>query len=179
MLGADADDAGRARVARRARPRSRCRTASRRASMSAGSHEYLAGACAVPWLSARLAARRHACRRHGGRLPGPAGHGVRRGRRAAAGGRAAGPTLGPLAVYALLGSSRQLSIGPESTTALMTAVVADADRGRRSGPVRDVGGRRWPCWSAGSACWGAGPTRVPGRPAVQACPGRLHGRASP
>ena len=32
-------------------------------------------------------------------------------------------TIGPLAVYALLGSSRQLSIGPESTTALMTAVV--------------------------------------------------------
>jgi SulP family sulfate permease len=31
--------------------------------------------------------------------------------------------MGPLAVYALLGSSRQLSIGPESTTALMTAVV--------------------------------------------------------
>jgi len=31
--------------------------------------------------------------------------------------------IGPLAVYALLGSSRQLSIGPESTTALMTAVV--------------------------------------------------------
>ena len=32
-------------------------------------------------------------------------------------------TIGPLAVYAVLGSSRQLSIGPESTTALMTAVV--------------------------------------------------------
>ena len=31
--------------------------------------------------------------------------------------------IGPLAVYALLGSSRQLSIGPESTSALMTAVV--------------------------------------------------------
>lgn len=29
--------------------------------------------------------------------------------------------LGPLIVYALLGSSRQLSVGPESTTALMTA----------------------------------------------------------
>ncbi len=32
-------------------------------------------------------------------------------------------TIGPLAIYAVLGSSRQLSIGPESTTALMTAVV--------------------------------------------------------
>ncbi|MBX7432162.1 sulfate permease [Mycobacterium sp. Y57] len=31
--------------------------------------------------------------------------------------------LPPLVIYAFLGSSRQLSIGPESTTALMTAVV--------------------------------------------------------
>jgi sulfate permease, SulP family len=31
--------------------------------------------------------------------------------------------MGPLVVYAALGSSRQLSMGPESTTALMTAVV--------------------------------------------------------
>jgi sulfate permease, SulP family len=31
--------------------------------------------------------------------------------------------VAPLAVYAVLGSSRQLSIGPESTTALMTAVA--------------------------------------------------------
>jgi len=29
----------------------------------------------------------------------------------------------PLAAYAVLGSSRQLSVGPESTTALMTAAV--------------------------------------------------------
>ncbi|MEC4840121.1 sulfate permease [Mycobacteroides chelonae] len=31
--------------------------------------------------------------------------------------------LAPLALYALMGSSRQLSVGPESTTALMTAAV--------------------------------------------------------
>ncbi|HSE71654.1 MAG TPA: SulP family inorganic anion transporter [Nocardioidaceae bacterium] len=31
--------------------------------------------------------------------------------------------IGPLAVYAALGSSRQLSVGPESTTALMTAAA--------------------------------------------------------
>jgi sulfate permease, SulP family len=31
--------------------------------------------------------------------------------------------LAPLAIYAVLGSSRQLSVGPESTTALMTATV--------------------------------------------------------
>jgi len=42
--------------------------------------------------------------------------------------------LAPLAVYALLGSSRLLSVGPESTTALMTATVvaplAAGDPGR-------------------------------------------------
>lgn len=32
-------------------------------------------------------------------------------------------TVGPLAVYVLVGSSRQLSVGPESSTALMTAVA--------------------------------------------------------
>ncbi|MFN7149605.1 MAG: SulP family inorganic anion transporter [Microthrixaceae bacterium] len=34
--------------------------------------------------------------------------------------------LGPLLVYAVLGSSRQLSVGPESTTALMTAAAVGA-----------------------------------------------------
>jgi high affinity sulfate transporter 1 len=42
--------------------------------------------------------------------------------------------LGPLVAYAVLGSSRQLSVGPESTTALMTAVavapIAAGDPGR-------------------------------------------------
>ncbi|MET7772744.1 sulfate permease [Nocardia sp. NPDC005366] len=32
-------------------------------------------------------------------------------------------TIGPLAVYVLLATSRQMSVGPESTTALMTAVA--------------------------------------------------------
>ncbi len=32
-------------------------------------------------------------------------------------------TLGPMLAYAVLGTSRQLSVGPESTTALMTAVA--------------------------------------------------------
>ena len=31
--------------------------------------------------------------------------------------------VGPLLLYALFGSSRSLSVGPESTTALMTAVA--------------------------------------------------------
>ena len=35
-------------------------------------------------------------------------------------------TLAPLALYAFLGSSRRLSVGPESTTALMTAVAVGA-----------------------------------------------------
>ncbi len=34
--------------------------------------------------------------------------------------------VGPLFVYAILGSSRQLSVGPESSTALMTAAAATA-----------------------------------------------------
>jgi SulP family sulfate permease len=34
--------------------------------------------------------------------------------------------VGPLVVYAILGSSRQLSVGPESSTALMTAVAVTA-----------------------------------------------------
>src|SRR5690242_849414 len=34
--------------------------------------------------------------------------------------------LGPLAVYSVLGTSRLLSVGPESTTALMTAATLGA-----------------------------------------------------
>lgn len=37
--------------------------------------------------------------------------------------------VGPLLVYAVLGSSRQLSVGPESTTALMTAAAVGAIAG--------------------------------------------------
>ncbi len=44
--------------------------------------------------------------------------------------------LAPLAVYALLGSSRQLSIGPESTTALMTAAGVGALVGAAGGTDR-------------------------------------------
>ena len=43
--------------------------------------------------------------------------------------------LGPLAVYAVLGSSRQLSVGPESTTALMTAVGVGALSGGDPGRI--------------------------------------------
>lgn len=44
--------------------------------------------------------------------------------------------LAPLAVYAVLGSSRQLSIGPESTTALMTAAGLGALLGAAGGTDR-------------------------------------------
>lgn len=37
--------------------------------------------------------------------------------------------VGPLLVYAVLGSSRQLSVGPESTTALMTATAVGSIAG--------------------------------------------------
>lgn len=43
--------------------------------------------------------------------------------------------LAPIVVYAVFGASRQLSIGPESTTALMTAVAAGALAGQ-AGPGR-------------------------------------------
>jgi SulP family sulfate permease len=46
--------------------------------------------------------------------------------------------IGPLAVYAVLGSSRQLSVGPESSTALMTAVAVGALVGQGHQPYADV-----------------------------------------
>ena len=64
-----------------------------------------------------------------------------------------GPPSVALAVYALLGSSRQLSVGPESTTALMTAVGWCRSPAGRPAPVRDAGGRSRARWSAPSACW--------------------------
>ena len=57
-----------------------------------------------------------------------------------------------LLVYAVFGSSRQLSVGPESTTALLTATVvaplaAGDPAAMRPWPRRS----RW--WSARCACW--------------------------
>ena len=48
-------------------------------------------------------------------------------------------TIGPLAVYAVLGSSRELAVGPESTTALMTAVLLMPLAAGEAGPVRVAG----------------------------------------
>ncbi len=84
----------------------------------------------VPRLSTVLAARRRGGRSDRRGLPGATGDGVA-GLSPVVGLWAA---LGPLAVYALLGSSWQLSAGPESTTALMTAAalapLAVGDPGR-------------------------------------------------
>ncbi|HEX8007195.1 MAG TPA: SulP family inorganic anion transporter, partial [Trebonia sp.] len=63
--------------------------------------------------------------------------------------------LAPLALYALLGSSRQLSIGPESSTALMTAVtigpLAAGDPARYAGLAATlavmVGVLALACWA--------------------------------
>jgi high affinity sulfate transporter 1 len=64
----------------------------------------------------------------------------------------------PLAVYAVLGSSRQLSVGPESTTALMTAAVlaprADGD------PVRFAALAALLALLVGVICWVAGAIRL-------------------
>jgi SulP family sulfate permease len=68
--------------------------------------------------------------------------------------------IGPLLVYALLGSSRQLSVGPESTTALMTA-TAIAPSWRRCRPIAaataTAAGRlvavALEAWALGSASW--------------------------
>jgi high affinity sulfate transporter 1 len=66
--------------------------------------------------------------------------------------------LVPLAVYALLGSSRQLSVGPESTTALMTATalapLAVGDPGRYAAQAAAV------ALIVGGFCFVAGLVRI-------------------
>ena len=85
--------------------------------------------------------------------------------------------LAPLAVYAVLGSSRQLSVGPESTTALMTATalapLAVGDPGRYAALAAAA------ALLVGVICFVArlGPSRDPRRPLVPPGTGRLHGRS--
>ena len=66
--------------------------------------------------------------------------------------------LVPLAVYAVLGSSRQLSVGPESTTALMTATalapLAAGDPGRYAALAAAV------ALLVGAICFVAGLVRI-------------------
>lgn len=66
--------------------------------------------------------------------------------------------IAPLAIYAVLGSSRQLSVGPESTTALMTAAalgpLAAGDPGRYAALAAVV------ACLVGVICFGAGLARL-------------------
>lgn len=64
----------------------------------------------------------------------------------------------PLAVYAVLGSSRQLSVGPESTTAVMTAAVL-APRAEGD-PVRYAALAALLALLVGVFCWVAGVLRL-------------------
>ena len=112
--------------------------------------------------------------RGGRRLPRAAGDGVRRGRGRPGGVGAVAAAV--LVVYAVLGSSRQLSVGPG-----VDHRPDDGDRGRAAGrrrprPVRGAGRRRSRSSSARCACWpgccgwDSWPTCCP------AGAGRLHGR---
>ena len=80
--------------------------------------------------------------------------------------------IGALTLYAFLGSSRQLSVGPESTTALMTAAalatIAGAGSDRPATPPRS---RCW--WPAFCVLGLAAPVGRAGRPVVPPGPGRL------
>ena len=69
--------------------------------------------------------------------------------------------VAPLVVYAFLGSSRQLSVGPESSTALMTAaaviVLVAGDRQNYADTAAAlalaVGAICLICWLAGLVSW--------------------------
>ena len=82
----------------------------------------------------------------------------------------------PLVVYAILGSSRQLSVGPESSTALMTAaavtvlIAGDQQRYAETAAVLAL--------AVGVVCLTllAGQAWLPRQPAFPSSPHRLHGR---
>ncbi len=125
-------------------------------------------------VPARLVARRHPRWSHRGRLSGAAGHGVRRGRGPAAGGRALGhhrPTRGLRGARLVQATFDRAGVDNRADD----GGRADADRGRRPGAVRNAGGHSGPAGRRDLPAGPAGPTGIPGGPAVQACPGRLHG----
>ena len=84
-------------------------------------------------------------------------------------------SIGALLAYALLGSSSQLSVGPESTTALMTAAaigaLATAVAGVRRLRLRTVPGGGGSVCSAGSDAWPSWPSSSPARCSSATCPG--------
>lgn len=78
-------------------------------------------------------------------------------------------SLLPLVVYALLGSSRQLSVGPESTTALMTATTWPP-----SPAVTPVNSPRPPLLSRSRLDWSASLAGCSERDTCRRCfPGRF------
>ena len=81
--------------------------------------------------------------------------------------------IGAMTVYALLGSSRQLSVGPESTTALMTATALAPLANGDPAALRRARRRSRPHRRRDRARRLHRPARLPGRPAVEAGPGRL------
>jgi hypothetical protein len=135
-----------------------------------------------PWtgraapLSAGVAARGPDRRCHCGGLPGPAGHGVRDGRRAGSGRWLVG---GPAGAGGLC-RARLVAVLVDGAGGDDRADDCDCDRAagrRRAGPLRHA--RRHACAAgrgdvSGSLAAAAG---LRGGPAVAARPGRLHGRA--
>ena len=106
----------------------------------------------VPRLPAALAARRRARRRHRHGVPHPAGDGVRRARRPAAGHRALGRPSARLVAYALLGTSPP-AVG-------RTRVDDGADDGRGAGLGRRRPARSTPRWPSRWRCGRLGALRA-------------------
>ena len=65
--------------------------------------------------------------------------------------------LAPLLIYALLGSSRHMSVGPESTTALMVVAVLAPFASGDASRYAALAGRFSGCSSAPSVSWQALP----------------------
>ena len=84
--------------------------------------------------------------------------------------------VGPLLLYALFGSSRNLSVGPESTTALMTAVAIATVTAGNTALAATAAAALAVAVGRGLRDRLAGATGLRGRPALQTRADRLHGR---
>ena len=85
-------------------------------------------------------------------------------------------SLAPLAIYAVLGTSRQLSVGPESSTALMTAVAVGALVGTDAAGYANAAAALAVSVGADVHLGLARSAGLPGQPAVPPGADRLHGR---
>ena len=86
--------------------------------------------------------------------------------------------VGPLVLYAILGSSRQLSVGPESSTALITAAAVTAlVAGDQQNYANTAAALALTMGAICLICWG-GEAWLLGQPAFPSGPHRLHGRDS-